>query len=623
MTRSGRGCGAPKGRAPRRLHKEEEKTVRRIVVMKHSDALTACDDVIASLGGCVKKRWSLVNAVAVEWPKGKEAEALRSLAHRDDVLRVEEDSEITMLDWEPGCRQGRRRIRRISGGAGRSLRPADMKGQPVEPPKQGGEAPQPPRQGIRWGLPLFGLPGFRAGSPFVGFPAPGAGAPPALPPHSPARGGVPEAGRPAAPRPFFGGPGFAPRLGRIVPGPAFGWPGAATPVGPFPGFGGPGFARPAPGEMSCGDMAVKSGSAEQPATPAPWPWAPWAAPADWWLPAPWFPGGAAPKFGGVRRPWGGARSPQKEGSNQSSVMSKLMDLLKSLLGARKDDKALEAETETVPWSISMIGADKVPAAGKGVKVAILDTGIDSTHPDLRGAVKGGYNAVGNSRSVRDRNGHGTHVAGIIASRKNRLGIRGIAPEVDLYAVKVLDDRGSGKVSDLIEGIEWAVQNKMDIINMSVGTRENNQTLREAVENAARAGVIMVAAAGNNGPSPNTVLYPAKYPEVISVGAVSKDRKIADFSARGAEVDVVAPGKDIYSTWPGGGYRTLSGTSMAAPHVTGVVAQLLSAGAVKSASSIRSYIDSTAERLPGASRSEQGAGLINAERAYSRVKEKKS
>lgn len=305
------------------------------------------------------------------------------------------------------------------------------------------------------------------------------------------------------------------------------------------------------------------------------------------------------------------------------MISKLIDFFKGVLGADKNSKALQVDAESVPWSISMIRADKVPATGKGVKVAILDTGIDATHPDLRGAVKGGYNAVGDSRSVRDRNGHGTHVAGIIAARRNRMGIRGIAPEVDLYAVKVLDDRGSGKVSDLIEGIEWAVQNKMDIINMSVGTKENNQTLREAVQNAARAGVIMVAAAGNNGPSPNTVLYPARYPEVIAVGATTKDRRIADFSARGAEVDVVAPGKDIYSAWLRGGYKTLSGTSMAAPHVTGVVAQLLSAGAVKSASTIRSFIDSTAERLPGVPRSDQGAGLVNAELAYSRVKEKKS
>lgn len=617
MTRSGRACSAPAGgRGPRRLHKEEEETVRRIVVMKHSDALTACDDVIAGLGGCVKKRWSLVNAVAVEWPKGKETEALQSLAHRDDVLRVEEDSEITMLDWEPRYRPERRRIRRLPRGADQNPPPVEVK---PSPPRKGGEGPQPPRTGMRWGLPLFGWPGFRAGSPFMGFPAPGAGGPPAVPPKVPAPGGAPVAGRPAVPMPFYGAPGFAPWWGRFAPGPAFGWPGAARPGVPFPRLGRPGFTGPVPREKSGGEMIVNSGSAEQPSAPAPWP--SWGSPGIWWYSVPWPTWGAVAKYGGVRSPWGGARGPQKEGSDQKPAMSRLIEFFKGLLGAHKSDKALEAEAETIPWSISMISADKVPSTGKGVKVAILDTGIDSSHPDLRGAVKGGYNAVGNSRSVRDRNGHGTHVAGIIASRKNRLGIRGIAPEVDLYAVKVLDDRGSGKVSDLIEGIEWAVQNKMDVINMSVGTKENNQTLREAVQNAARAGVIMVAAAGNNGPSPNTVLYPAKYAEVISVGAVSKDRKIADFSARGAEVDIVAPGKDIYSTWPGGGYKTLSGTSMAAPHVTGVVAQLLSGGAGKSTSSIRSYIDSAAERLPGVSRIDQGSGLVNAERAYSRLKEK--
>ncbi|MBC7336503.1 MAG: S8 family peptidase, partial [Clostridia bacterium] len=212
-----------------------------------------------------------------------------------------------------------------------------------------------------------------------------------------------------------------------------------------------------------------------------------------------------------------------------------------------------------------------------VKVAVLDTGIDLDHPDLQANIKGGINTIHPRKSPDDDNGHGTHVAGIIAAADNTVGVIGTAPKAWLYAVKVLDRRGSGYISDIIEGLDWCIRNGMQIVNMSFGTATDVPSLHEALVAAYNSGLVLVAAAGNGGPQDDTVLYPARYEEVIAVSAVDGTDSIASWSSRGPEVELAAPGVDIYSTFRSGTYRVLSGTSMASPHVAGTAALAIASG----------------------------------------------
>ena len=227
-----------------------------------------------------------------------------------------------------------------------------------------------------------------------------------------------------------------------------------------------------------------------------------------------------------------------------------------------------AGTEIIDWGVLEIRADEVWSDfdGSGVKVAVVDTGIDVDHPDLD--VAGGANFDRRAKSYDDNNGHGTHVAGTIAAKENGIGVVGVAPKAELYAVKVLDRKGSGLTSQVIAGIDWAVANGMDVVNLSLGSNYPNSDLEDALELAMQAGVIIVAAAGNDG---SAVDFPGAYASTIGVGAINPDQTLAYFSSRGAEVDVVAPGVAVYSTYRGGGYRELQGTSMATPHVAGLAA----------------------------------------------------
>jgi subtilisin family serine protease len=222
--------------------------------------------------------------------------------------------------------------------------------------------------------------------------------------------------------------------------------------------------------------------------------------------------------------------------------------------------------------------------GAGAKVAVVDTGIDCGHPDLTPNCVYGVNYVSKGKDPFDDHGHGTHVAGIIAARDNGFGVIGVAPEATLYAVKVLDANGSGSWSTVANGIVWATQNNMDVINMSLGGTSFSQAVADAVKAASNAGVLVVSAAGNSGCC-DTVLYPAKLPESMAIAAVDKTDSRASFSSTGPELDVAAPGVSILSTVPTGtcrlcdpsGYKELSGTSMATPHVSGTGALLMSRG----------------------------------------------
>jgi subtilisin family serine protease len=290
--------------------------------------------------------------------------------------------------------------------------------------------------------------------------------------------------------------------------------------------------------------------------------------------------------------------------------------------------AVWTQVDTLPYGVGNIdaevvwggtqGATNVVAGqgGFGVKVAVIDTGIDCGHLDLLPGCFYGANFV-SSLLAFDDNGHGTHVAGIIGARDNGQGAIGVAPEVELYAVKVLDSAGSGSWSAVAAGINWAVANNMNVINMSIGGTTGSQAIADAVAAAAAAGVLVVSAAGNSGCC-NTVLYPAKYTGSMAIAAVDQADNWVSFSSTGAEVDVAAPGATIWSTVPTGvcslcdpsGYKYLSGTSMATPHVSGVGALLMSRG--RSRSEAWSLITGTARDLGSAGfDSYFGWGRVNA------------
>jgi subtilisin len=235
-------------------------------------------------------------------------------------------------------------------------------------------------------------------------------------------------------------------------------------------------------------------------------------------------------------------------------------------------------SKNVSWNIREIQAPAVwpKSRGKGVRVGVLDTGIDSSHPSLRGRVAGGYNVITDSENFKDDNGHGTHVSGIIAA-SGKGSLYGAAPQASLYGIKVLDSSGSGSISHIVKGIEWAVDHNIQVLNMSLGSNQYSRSLDMAAQMASQKGIVLIASAGNDGNSRgtgNTLDYPARFPSVVSVGAVDQSKRRADFSSTGKGLDIMAPGVDIRSTWTGGGYKTLSGTSMSAAHVSGGAALLL-------------------------------------------------
>lgn len=275
-------------------------------------------------------------------------------------------------------------------------------------------------------------------------------------------------------------------------------------------------------------------------------------------------------------------------------------------------------------------ANELSVTGRGITVAILDTGIDYNHPDLGGCmgidckVLGGFNFIEGAdfNDPMDVHGHGTHVAGIVAAKGV---LKGVAPDAKLYAFKVLDDFGSGQDSSIIAGLERAADldgdpltdDPVDVVNMSLaGWGEYDSPLSEAANNAMEAGIVVVVAAGNDGSGYSTIGSPGNAQQVITVGATDNNDEIAYFSSRGpvrnanfVKPEVVAPGVDINSMAPGGGYILQSGTSMAAPHVAGGVALLKQLQPELTAQEIKTLLMTTTKDV-GEDVFTQGAGRIN-------------
>ncbi|MFZ5478459.1 MAG: S8 family serine peptidase [Myxococcota bacterium] len=264
--------------------------------------------------------------------------------------------------------------------------------------------------------------------------------------------------------------------------------------------------------------------------------------------------------------------------------------------ARGGSACASSASQTTPAGVSAMGTNSAGRTGSGVAVAVLDTGIDNTHTDL--TVAGIVDKTGGRGGGVDDNGHGTHVAGSIAALNNSRGVVGVAPAASLYGVKVLDRRGSGSYSTIASGVDWAVTNGMDVVNMSLGGTSNSATLHASITAAYAAGVIQVVAAGNSGVSA-TREYPANYDgEVLTVSAWDPATStFPSWSNYGVPpVDVAAPGVGVCSTAKGGSYESMDGTSMATPHVAGAVALYLQGNPGASFATVEAAIEGNVSAL---------------------------
>jgi serine protease AprX len=299
---------------------------------------------------------------------------------------------------------------------------------------------------------------------------------------------------------------------------------------------------------------------------------------------------------------------------------------------------LDEEVHTcLDRSLSQIGVPAVWEAGyrgTGIKVAIVDTGIDLDHPDFSGRVVAGASFVGGD--YRDDNGHGTHVAGITAGSgaASEAKYRGVAPEATLYVARVLDRNGSGSMSGVMAGVEWAVDQNVQVINLSLGgsgTSDGQDALSLTCNAAVGQGIVVCVAAGNAGPGSRTIGSPGAAADVITVGAATRTDGVASFSSRGptadgrAKPDICFPGTDIVASRAAGTsmgqpvndrYTSASGTSMATPHASGLAALLLQANANLTPAEVKQIYMETALDM-GQGPNVQGSGRARAKEALDR------
>lgn len=280
--------------------------------------------------------------------------------------------------------------------------------------------------------------------------------------------------------------------------------------------------------------------------------------------------------------------------------------------------------ENYQWNLPAIGTEqgwKVSRGKEDIEIAIVDTGVDLNHPDLRNRLVKGYNVIDEKAEPDDDNGHGTHVAGIIASEtNNNEGVAGMTWFSKIMPVKAMGAKGYGTTFDIAKGIIWAVDNGADVINLSLGNYQPSRVLEEAVRYAFERDVVMVSAAGNDGSNQPT--YPSAYPEVISVAAVDHNGNRASFSNYGSYIDIAAPGVYIPSTYFNEQYAALSGTSMAAPHVAGLAALIKSINPeLKSSEVIRIIKNSAIDLGQQGKDIDYGNGLIDVNSALQEASKK--
>ncbi|MFC0558853.1 S8 family peptidase [Halalkalibacter alkalisediminis] len=248
------------------------------------------------------------------------------------------------------------------------------------------------------------------------------------------------------------------------------------------------------------------------------------------------------------------------------------------------------ETKVVPPGIELIEAPRIWEQGyygDGVVIAVLDTGCDSDHFELKDRILDGYNFTtddnGDPAIFEDYNGHGTHVCGTIAATQNDAGVIGVAPKANLLILKVLGGQGFGDTKWVTEGVRFAMNwrgpngERVRVISMSLGGKVKDQSLHQAIQKAIKEEIIVICAAGNEGDGRDETdefAYPGAFPEVVQVGSVNLQGEISKFSNTNCHIDLVAPGEEILSTYLNNEFAVLSGTSMAAPHVSGAVALII-------------------------------------------------
>ncbi|WP_444997605.1 S8 family serine peptidase [Aliikangiella sp. IMCC44359] len=284
-------------------------------------------------------------------------------------------------------------------------------------------------------------------------------------------------------------------------------------------------------------------------------------------------------------------------------------------------QTVEQQADSMPWGINKIGSEQTwgTTTGSNVKVCVVDGGMDIDHYDLASNYQNGKSLDRQNDTVDDdENSHGTHVAGTIAALKNDTGVVGVAPNAQLYIADVFDKNGSAYTDDILQGVDWCVSQGAQVINMSYGGSSSDSNQESTYQAAYDAGVVMVAASGNGG-SNNLPIYPARYSTTIAVNGTDSNDNIYNNGQQGPQIDVSAPGVNINSTTRNGGTGQKTGTSMAAPHVTGAVALILDAKPSLSIEEVRSVLRDTAVDLgaPGHDNA-FGAGLINVKAAVDKV-----
>lgn len=279
-------------------------------------------------------------------------------------------------------------------------------------------------------------------------------------------------------------------------------------------------------------------------------------------------------------------------------------------------------TEQYQWNLPVIQTESgwdLTQGKEDIVIAVVDTGVDLNHPDLKNRLTKGYNVIENNHYPDDDNGHGTHVAGIIASEtNNREGTAGITWYNKIMPIKVMEAEGYGTTFDIAKGIVWAVDHGADVINLSLGNYEPSSLMKKAIDYAYKKNVVMVAAAGNDNTSQPS--YPAAYDKVLGVSAISYTGTRASFSNYGDYIDVTAPGVQIPSTYFNQQYAALSGTSMATPHVAGLAGLLLSVNSELKNNEVMNIIKNSAYDIgdPGDD-PEFGRGLIDVRKALDIVR----
>jgi subtilisin family serine protease len=259
------------------------------------------------------------------------------------------------------------------------------------------------------------------------------------------------------------------------------------------------------------------------------------------------------------------------------MMKKNKNSSKLLPFIREDVFGLSPQSVQIyGWEIKKFNIQNhwINSQGENTKVAVIDTGCDLDHPDIKNNLLQGINLIDNKKDPIDDNGHGTHVAGTIAGENNGIGMVGVAPKCKIIPIKTLDENGNGGNKAIAAGIVWAADRDCDFITMSLGTAQDSKDIHKAIIYATKKGCIIFCAAGNSGEN-TPIMYPARYNETIAIGSIDRNLRRSDFTCAGEELEFLSPGQDIFSCVPDNSYAVMSGTSMATPFAVGCACLLLS------------------------------------------------